>query len=780
MFKRSKLCLLLKIFGILVCASSVARAEIFIELVDPPSLVRGKTNRIKLAGNDLQNAVGLWTSLGDDKVQAKLVSKSDPHSAIFDVQVPETTPLGFYGLRLATASGLSNVHLFLVDDLSITPEAVKTNEASRVPQKVSLPAAVTGISKNGELDRFEISVSANQSVSFEVVGSRLGKNFDPLVTIRDERGRVIVEKDNDVGLFFDCRFEHRFVKAGNYTVELRDARYQGADNLGYVLRMGRFPVARVAVPSSLRPAEESQVMFPQLGGETFPVVLSDRTVGRFAYYSLRRESDEASAWIPFQVSDLPAGLEREPNNEIDQATLIAVPATLNGLFDIPGDVDHFSLDLKKGQVLQFSTETRSLGSPADVELVLLDPTGKEVKRADDSGFDDAKFDFPVRTDGAHTLVVNDVISAGGPEHIYQIAVRLREARLVLNSGVTRLAIPQGTRQPLPLTLSRLNFRGPVQLQLVGAPAGLRLQTAVIEEGQKDQANALIAENVKPGIYTVQVQATAVWKEKQLSSLARTAPMIDRLPTGRGPHGEPFALREDQRRLPPSISDRIAVLVTPSSPFDFELAEDLVVLPRFLSTEFSINTTRKPGFTAPITFVVRGGTLEYDGQMRRQVKDSLEVATAEKSVAKGVFSSGVLSQPTKHWVTLTGTAKQNDHKVSITRMFELEIKPAYQPVILENPLEVKPGETKEVTLDVNRIEPFDGEVTVTFTPKPGVTFPESVIVPQGKSQVKFPIQIAKDYKTKKTTFAYTGTGRVKRFQESVKGTPLVIQLAEPTK
>ena len=112
------------------------------------------------------------------------------------------------------------------------------------------------------------------------------------------------------------------------------------------------------------------------------------------------------------------------------------------------------------------------------------------------------------------------------------------------------------------------------------------------------------------------------------------PLIDRLPTGHGPHGEPFELREDQRRLPPTLTDRIAILVTPPSPYTFELPDRLVVLPRYLEATFRLETTRVAGFDGPITFVARGGTLERLNLQKPRVKAELPPATRDQNDRHG--------------------------------------------------------------------------------------------------------------------------------------------------
>ena len=238
--------------------------------------------------------------------------------------------------------------------------------------------------------------------------------------------------------------------------------------------------------------------------------------------------------------------------------------------------------------------------------------------------------------------------------MYRVEFRAREPQIELASGVTRLAIPQGTYQPLPLTVSRSAFSGSVELSLLGAPAGVKLKSPSIAEGVNETTNAFLVDaSAATGVYTVQIVARAKSADSQLKSIARTQPMIDRLPTGRGPHGEPFALQENQRQLPPTLTDRIALLITPASPFNFELSDEVVELPRFLHREFEIKTTRIPNFDVPITFVARGGTLDADGMMRRKVKNVIPVATAETPNIVGVLTSGVLSTATRHRVTVTG-------------------------------------------------------------------------------------------------------------------------------
>ncbi len=360
---------------------SCAVAGSFVEHLATPLLSRGTTSRVTLVGSELKGATALWTSLPATDVTAKLIEPSQDGQASFDVTVAPGAPLGLYGLRLATRSGLSNLKLFLIDDLPVVAER-ESSPRAEVPQRLSWPVAVVGKADEAEIDRYSIDVAAGQRVTFEVVGSRLGQDFDPVVSIKDARGRQIVERDNDVGLMFDCRFGHTFEKSGTYAIDIRDSRFRGSDHLVYVLRVGRFPQGRVAFPSTVRAGESLALSIP--GDDRFaqPVAIPHTMAPATYFQELRRPGDRASAWVPIQVSAYSSTLEQEPDDVPAQATQAAIPRVLHGTIASPGDCDAFAIELSVGQRLSAHIETRPLGSPADLDVSLFDPQGKIVNRLD--------------------------------------------------------------------------------------------------------------------------------------------------------------------------------------------------------------------------------------------------------------------------------------------------------------------------------------------------------------------------------------------------------------
>ena len=762
------------IVGLLGPGTSPCFAQSYVERVEPASVVRGEVTRVTIHGSRLQFATGLWTSTPGDRVQATRVGVSESGRAVFDVKVAPETPLGFHGLRLATESGLSNAHIFLVDEIATVPEeemqVPKGTSPLRAPQVVELPVAIDGTCTAEDVDLFAFDAKAGQEVTFEVVGSRLGKGIDPLVTIRDADGRVLVEKDNDVGLFFDLRFTHKFPTAGRFSVEVRDSRFRGSQHWGYVLRMGRFPAARVAVPATVVPGVATTLTFPQLG------ILKNPGLGRVTagegiagslMYALKRPGDDLSAWLPLRISRLAGTVETEPNDKPQQARAATVPGVLHGVLGKPGDLDHFRVTLKKGLLYQLAAETHTIGSPADIELVLLDAAGKEVSRADDSGRDEARMNISPPADGDYTLVVGELVNWGGPEFAYAIRFQPRPPSLSLSSGVTRIALPQGTRQPLPLSLGQTAVKGDVTLKLLGAPKGVSMKIGEVK-GAGEIDNYLFCDASTPaGFYTLQVQAV-LKSNAEITALASTRPLIDRVPTGQGPHGEPFELREDQRRLPPSLTERIALLVLPASPFDFEVVKPLVTLPRYQTTSFQVKTTRVAGFESPIRFVARGGELEQDRLRKPRVSSEFDEATVKKPVATGKFQSYVNTKTQRQRVALTGTVVQDGRELSLTRTFDLEIVIAFRPGPVRKQVSLAAGSAIGVKLRPNRLAPFDGPVMLSIGQVKGLEMPGTVTVPEGVEEIEIKLKAAADLKPGTYKVSLSGIARVERFQESAGG------------
>ena len=721
-----------QLFALLVTLAfpAFSAAQGVVESASPPVAERGKTTRVVFAGKDFGPGLDVWHSLPKGAITAKPVA-SEAGKLSFDITVSADAPVGVCGLRLATRDGLTNAVLFHVEDLP-----VKGNLAGDNAVSLTLPACVWGTFRDGTLDRYTITVKDGEKVSFEAVANRLGKDADPLLMIRDAAGKFVLERDNDAGLYFDFRFEHTFEKAGTYTLELRDARLRASEHHHYVLRVGKFPTERVAMPSVI--ADAGRLSGPYFtnvkragdrGSAWLPVTNSNEPVTVATAFDDVRDSALSQATSgPAQLAFLMSPTRVNSFQSLDkllttgrlQATPAVVPGVLCGVLRKPGQRSAFAFKMEKNQRIFVKAEAKSLNSPADLEVMVTDRFGREVRRGNDSPTGDHTLDFTAGNAGEYGIVVRDVLRDGSESHAFRITVRSEPFPPTLTAEVEGLTVPQDGYQSVPILVTRTGTVGSLKLSLLGAPNGLKLTPSEIPETAASVVCKLSADgNTPQGVHTVQIVAEGATGEKVL---VRTRPLIDK--KLQNVDLIPIALREDQTRLPPSLTDRFAVQVTPPAAFTFEMPETSVTLPRYQSVPLPITTTRVPGFDGSITFSAVGGQLADKSEGRTRAYAEFPLATAKELNVSGVAVSKILSNTTKARIDVTATGTHQGRKVSLTRCFDLEIVTAYKITAEPAKVELFPGEARQVKLIVERRPSFDGPVTlhltrckVSNTPKP---------------------------------------------------------------
>ncbi len=707
-------------------------ASPFIERLDPPVLERGKTTRLTPVGAGLDKPVGLWTTLPADKINAK------PAAAGLDVRVAADAPVGVFGLRVATPDGLSNVHLFLVDDLPVR---------KATSGKQALPCALWGTFREGESDRFTIDVKAGQEVAFEAVGSRLGKEVDPLVTIRDSRGKPVAEIDSSPGLYFDCRFRHVFEAAGSYTVEVRDSRFQGHPHGSYVLRMGRFPAARVAVPATVPSGKKTKLHLPEIGASVDVETAAEEAV-------IKRPGDEGSSWVPVILTDADVYAAPKEATSPKGAAEPKAPGVLAGALPASGR-QLFRLPLEKGQVVFATAHGRRLNSPAELEIALTDEKGNEVRRAAQGEDDTARFDFTAPRTGDYFLSVRDTLREGGPACAYLVELRGERTPPAVMAEVEGLTVPRGGHQIVPLVATRNGDNAAIPLSLEGAPPGVTLTPDEIPAGVSSVVCRLHAAADTPlGLHTLRIRAG--------KAPVRTRPMIDRQLLN--VDLIPYTLREDQRRLPPSVTDRLALQITEPAPFTFEIAADAVVLPRYQHAPIPIITTRSAGFDGPITFTARGGQLADKAEGRTRVYADFAPATPKSPRPAASVHSRILANLGKSRIEVLASAIHAGRRVTLIRSFELEIRTAFTLTVPKDIPKLIPGASAKVRIGVERVGSFTGPVEVTLSPQDGLDCPEKVTIPAGKDGAEIEVHVRDGTQPGRRGVRIEGTADVDGFEE----------------
>jgi hypothetical protein len=331
----------------------------------------------------------------------------------------------------------------------------------------------------------------------------------------------------------------------------------------------------------------------------------------------------------------------------------------------------------------------------------------------------------------------------------------------VTAEVEGLTLPRGDYQTVPLTVTRSDYAGKVALTLVGAPPGMTLTPSEIDAGVNSIVCKLAAApDALLGIHTLQILAHIPVADASGSSVVvMTRPLIDRqiVNVDLIPH----ALREDQRRLPPSLTDRFAVQVTPPAPFTIDLPEPQVTLGRYQHVEFPMAVTRTEGFAGPITYSAKGGQIAPKEEGRTRVY-------AEFADGKGSIHSKILTNIAKHRVDVTAVGVDGGRRVALTRTFELDIRSAF--VVTTEPalLKLEPGAAAKFRLKAERLKSFEGDVTVQLSPTLGVELPTMVVIPRGQAGVDIDIKIDAGRTPGRQNINLNASAVVNGFEEEQRG------------
>ena len=122
------------------------------------------------------------------------------------------------------------------------------------------------------------------------------------------------------------------------------------------------------------------------------------------YWVRLHNADGASDQRPFFVGSLPEVLEVEPNDDPKKPQMLSASSVVNGRLGALNDVDHFGIELKKGQTLVASLQANSiLRSPMDAVLQVLSPDGFVVAENHDFNGLDPQIAFAVPSDGRYIV-----------------------------------------------------------------------------------------------------------------------------------------------------------------------------------------------------------------------------------------------------------------------------------------------------------------------------------------------------------------------------------------
>jgi hypothetical protein len=714
----------------------------------PAAAMPGQATDLTLMGGNLAGATAYWSTLPGAKLETAPGIEGNGTKAdqlICRVTLPPETPVGIYGLRLATPLGVSSLQLVMVDDLASVSDN-GANKSVATAQALTAPVAVDGAAEAESYDFYKLSVAAGQRISVEVLARRLGSALDPVVRLLDAGGRELAYSDDEPGIGADCRFVHQFASPGDYFLEVRDIRYQGGGNHRYRLRIGDFPLVNTPFPLGARKGTTPKlVAVGPAAGAVLPVNLAvpaDVPDGLLPM-AVKYPQGQGSAGLTLAASDAPEQVEFEPNDTPETATAIAASWSVSGRLQMPKDRDYYEFSAKKGERLVFSGRTRSIGSPSDLFLRLYNAAGAQLAEAEDAGADEGAINFTFPEDGVYRLMAEDLLGRGGPEHVYRIDIAPYQPGFSLALEAEKFDAPQGGVFVAKVTSARRDYNGPITLSVAGGE-GFAVANNVIPEGKNETVMSVtVPADCKQGqLRIVRIVGQAKIGEKDVittaSSLAALRKQFNGLP------------------YPPAALDgSLGLGIGPVFPDFIQLAVEPANVPFGQiagAGSFKIKATKSNGFDDVINLAVEGLPPGVTATVAPIAKGQAEAAVqlaGPGALAEGdyrfriVGSAGFQNQPKR--------VVADNVVLRVVRPLEVVVAPAGP---------VKRGASQKLKLTLTR-NGAAGAVAIQLKNLPsGMNAPAEINLAEGQNEIDVDITAAADTPAGNVPISAVATTKIK--------------------
>lgn len=476
------------IAGLLVLGlASTALAQPGLATAVPGAAAPGKTTDITLTGTNLDQPLKVWSTFpatiepvpGDPNAKGKT-------SLVCKVTLPVDAACGIGALIVTTGAGQSDPLFLMIDDLPSVADN-GNNHTVETAQEIPPQAAVDGTSDGPVFDFYKFTAKAGQRLSLEVVATRMGSDFDPVLRILNATGQEIALLDDDLSLGADCRASQTFPADGVYVLELRDNRYKAGGK--YRLRVGDFPLVSTPFPLGVQAGGAGQIAAagPFVAGVSASIVAGPfAALGNRTLFSAKLPGGQSSGFAPLVVSELAEFVETAPADNPAAVTAIQVPGALSGKLETPKDFDLYQFAATKGTRLNFKAFCRGVHSPAILTMKLLNAAGAQLAETPVTDAEDESLSVVAPETALYTLKVEDLLGRGGPEYTYRVECRTGNsfALAVKNVPTNRMKFSltkNGGAFAVEVQVARNGYDGPITLGIDSAHPGWQVFSNVIPE-----------------------------------------------------------------------------------------------------------------------------------------------------------------------------------------------------------------------------------------------------------------------------------------------------------
>jgi hypothetical protein len=735
--------------------------------------------------------------------------KNAPIVAKFKVLVAADVPPGNYDVRLVNKWGISNPRVFVVGDL---PEINEKEPNNDVPEamKIDLNTTINGtINSATDVDLYKLTGKKGQRVVLACMANSIDSKASPLVEVYETSGKRLASRNGD-----DPVIDVTFPTEGEYFVRVAEFTYTaGSPQHFYRLTVTTNPWIDAVIPPTIEAGKTTQVTLYGRnlpGGSPEPNALIDgkplekvtvainapneptklqfrgfispRQAARDGFeYRLKGPGGVSNA-VLIGLSRDPVVVEKEPNENAEQAMLLTTPCEVGGTVGRRNDRDWFVFTAKKGEVFLIDLWADRLGQACDFTFTIRNgKDSSEITERDDNNellstnqfynrtTDPEAYRFVAPEDGKYLVEVTSR-EAGfmfGPQVAYQLRVvkQRPDFRLIAMpadiNAPDSTVVASGGEQYLKVFVYRQDgFNGPISLTAEGLPAGVTAVPQMIGTGQRSGTLVLaVAPNAAPFTGSFSVKGTATLNGQPTVREARSATIV--WPTQRG-NNTPTLTRLDQS-LVLAIRDKAHFKVVAEPQKAFIKKENPITLPLVLRPGDKLTvpyqvTRISPDAKVPVTLQQILSMAQVQ-QMPVTVNNGQILPPVAADKGDGTFVIDVRSNaaPGTYVVNMRGLIQIQFEKEAGKGKKPTSIEQALAPItvtVIPTTLakvtaaqtgKFVAGSTGIVTVKVDRQAGYDGEFQVKLVVPmgtKGVSAPE-VKIPAGQSEAKVTVQLAPD-------------------------------------
>ncbi len=667
--------ILFQFFVILFTVTGIVHAQVAPQLtsISPTSAQRGQTIDIILEGKNIDETAEIW--LSKKGITAEIKQRTQVPTVRFDGigisgQVPSNprlllsfeispdTPLGNHQIRLITSNGVSNPQNFLVGNLPEMNEK-EPNNASERANLLELPVTVSGVvSSIDDLDSFKFKLKKGARLICDISAQRMGSPLDTYLELYDPNGKEVAKSRDGNGL--DSFIDYTTQVEGEFTLNLRDVRFQGGGNYRYRLSIGELPYLHNVFPLGGKRGAVNNVTVSGANLGSISIlqldISPDAEIGIQELRVTTPNGLETNPY-PFTIGEFNETNENEPNDALKQENAIGTPITVNGKIQKAGDVDRYMIKVEKGARLVCSVNSRQHRSKLDPILTIYSHKQGETAESvteqvltvnDDASGTDAQTTFTFPEAGNYGLSIRDLNSSGGEDYPYRLTIRPLKPDFRINVNADNPRIARGGTFMITVSAARLDgFNGALRFYSPDLPKGFIVSPTIMYPGQNQ------------------------------ALLTITAP-ID-APLGLHPFTIVGVGAIGGNRIESSTTPKAILLtVLDEPPFTLAFADVEISVTHNKTTNFHVIANRQGGFNGPIGLSVQGVPARISGGKatipagQNSTVISLRAGTVER---REQFS--VVPTPGTSYISVSGSANVNRENYT-------ESSPAIPLTVVEAP------------------------------------------------------------------------------------------------